>query len=195
MVVRSAHVLVTGLFALLSSNVASAATATFSYSVTGQGNPVVDPVTNVLSYAFVPDGPVVTPLGLLSVNYRGDIDLTQTPPNGPTMAMWSLGALGTFFGPGTETILAVDPVTLIAPFFGSSTITGGTGTFAGAAGTTSYTGLFNVLTGAASFDERIEITGPDVPAVPESGSLFLLVFGLSAVGGALRRRARATRRD
>lgn len=177
-----------GLGALLISNVASAATATFTYSVTGQGNPVIDPATLILSYAFVPFAPSSTPLGPLLVSYSGDIDLTLTPPSGPTAATFDFGALGTFFGPGLEFIFATDPSTGIAPFAGTTTITGGTGVFAGASGSTSYTGLFNVVTGVATFTERVTVTGPDVPAVPAPGTLLLLTFGLGAVGAAFRQR-------
>lgn len=181
-------VILAGVSGLACASAATAASATFSYSVSGQGNQVVDPVTGILSYAFVPDGAVATPFGPLLVSYSGEINLALTPPSGPTMALWDFGAVGTFFGPGIEFILAVDPETFIAPFYGTSTIVGGTGIFAGATGTTSYDGLFNVATGAAQFVERIEISGPNVPEIPEPETWAMLIAGFGLVGSALRRK-------
>lgn len=185
---RAMPVAVAGLLMLLTADLAAAGTAVFSYAVTGQANAVVDPMTGILTYAFTPDAPSATPLGPLLVSYSGMIDLTLTPPSGTTTALWDFDALGTFFGPGVETLLAADPDTLLAPFFGTSTITGGTGIFAGATGFTSYSGSFNVVTGVGSFVEFISITGPDVPGIPEPASWALLVAGFGLVGAATRRR-------
>ena len=177
---------VAGAIALLPLSMASAATAVFSYSVEGSANPIVDPATLVLSYTFVAFAPSPTPLGALTVTYSGNIDLTQVPPTGPTTALWDLGAASTFFGPGIEFLLAIDPLTGLAPFFGTSTITGGTGIFAGATGSTSYRGIFNVPAGTATFEERIEITGPNVPGIPEPASWALMIAGFGLVGRGMR---------
>ena len=183
-----ALIAVAGSLALLPTAAASAATAIFSYSVEGSANPVIDPVTLVLSYTFVPFAASPTPFGPLTVTYSGNIDLTQAPPNGPTTALWDLGPTGTFFGPGVEFLLAVDPQTGLAPFYGTSTITGGTGIFAGATGSSSYRGVFNVPAGTATFVERVTISGPNVPAVPEPASWMMMVAGFGLVGAAIRRR-------
>lgn len=175
----------------MTASSASAATVIFTYTVTGRANATIDPVTNILSYAFVPSGPVATTIGSLTVNYSGDLDLTLLPPSGPTTATWDVAGRGSFFGPGTEAQFAADPETLIAPFEGTSTIAGGTGVFAGASGSTSYTGSFNVATGIAQFVERIEITGPNVSAVPEPATWGMMLLGFAGIGAVIRRR-RAT---
>lgn len=187
---QTARVAIGGLLGLFIPSLAAAGTAVFSYEVSGSANPVIDPITLILSYTFVPFAASPTPLGPLTVTYSGDIDLTQTPPSGPTSAVWDLGVTGSFFGPGVEFLLAVDPDTGLAPFFGSSTIIGGTGIFAGATGTTSYTGIFNVPAGTATFFERITISGPDVPGIPEPASWALMVAGFGLLGAATRHRRR-----
>lgn len=184
---RGSYLVLGALVGLAGASAATAGTALFAYTVVGQGNPSIDS-SGTLNYMFVPDGPVATPLGALLVNYSGAINLILG--SGPTMALWSVGALGTFSGPGVEFVLPADPVTLIAPFYGTSTITAGTGIFAGASGMTSYTGTFNVATGVTTFRERIEISGANVPDVPEPVTWLMMVTGFGLIGVTARRRVK-----
>lgn len=162
---------------------AEASSITFNYSVTGNANATI--VGTTLSYSFVPLALPSTVLGPLDVRYQGEIDLSLVPPNGPTTSQWSLGALGMFFGTGLEFTGAPDANGII-PFFGTSVINGGTGMFAGATGNTMYDGLFNSVTGIASFSETITVN-----TVPEPGTLPLLgaaLAGAMAFAGFTRKR-------
>jgi hypothetical protein len=177
-----------GVASLLVMSAASVATAdmiTFTYSVTGDSNATLDPITGLLTYSFVPLLPLpVTPLGSLDVRYQGTIDFTLLPPSGPTTTTWSFGAIGQFSGMGLE-FAGLPDADGNVPFSGTSVIASGTGIFASPTGMTSYTGSLDPVTGIAMFTERIAISAPGITAVPEPASVLLL--GTAAAGLAMKR--------
>jgi hypothetical protein len=164
---------------------ARADTITFTYTVTGQGN--INFAFPILTYSFVPDAAVATPLGPLDVRYQSStgIDFSLTPPSGVTTATWDFGALGSFSGTGSQ--IGGVPMGDFSPFSGGSIISAGTGVFAGASGTTSYVGGASLSTGITTFTERVEVSAPGLKPVPEPSGLLLLAIGVAA---AVRRRRR-----
>jgi len=177
------------LLLMSTASVATAGTITFTYSVTGDSNATVNPMTGLLTYSFVPLLPLPeTPLGPIDVRYQGTIDFTLLPPSGATTTTWSLGAIGQFLGSGLEFVGFPDATGHI-PFNGTTVISGGAGIFATAAGATSYTGSLDQTTGVAMFTERIEISAPGFQTpVPEPATSTLLALGLAATARRLTKR-------
>ena len=159
-----------GLMMFCFSVAANASPIVFTYTVTGNANPTVN--FPILSYSFVPTALPLTIFGPLDVRYQGDINLLSG--SGPTTAVWNFDASNRFFGDGLELVDPTDP-NGIAPFHGTSRITGGTGIFTGATGNTSYVGTFDTIHGIASFTETITLT-----QVPEPTTLTLLSVALTA---------------
>lgn len=173
----------------VSINVAGADTVTFTYTVSGDAN--ANFVFPTLTYSFVPDADVATLLGPLDVRYQGTLDFSLTPPSGTTTATWDFGPLGFFSGTGIQ-FAAFPDAGGISQFNGTSVIAFGTGVFAGASGTTSYTGSADLVANTATFTERIEITAPGLTAVPEPSGLILLSTACASLMAREYRRSRKT---
>ena len=166
-------------FVTTASSVARADTITFTYTISGNANASF--ALPFLTYSFVPDASVPTPLGLLDARYQGTLDFSLLPPSGPTTSTWDFGALGLFSGTGLQFSDFPD-ANNIAQFNGTSVINFGTGIFAGASGSTSYTGSADLTADTATFTEQIELTAPGL-VVPEPLTLLLLGMGLAGVLG------------
>lgn len=77
-------------------------------------------------------------------------------------------------------------------YTGVTTITGGTGLFAGATGTGTFSGVDTYLTansGTSTLRVINRITTPDVAAVPEPETYALMLAGLGLIGFCARRKA------